>query len=98
MPHDKIDAKGVLEMSESEKAKSEVAATGDLGGLGSLILQRLDIIDGRLDRMDQRMDRMEGRIERLDMKVSGLERWAFSTILAVVVGAGAVVVTMVAHP
>lgn len=101
-----IESKEVLEMSEADKAKSQVAASDEFGGLGGLILQRLDRMKSRMERLEDRVDakidalevKLGSRIDALDAKVGTLERWAFSTIIAVLVGAGAVIVTMVAHP
>lgn len=47
----KIAPEEVLEMSETDKAKAQVAATDEFGGIGGIILQRLDMIDKRFDRI-----------------------------------------------
>ncbi len=54
-----------------------MSSGGDGGwvGVGALILQRLDHIEGRLDRMEGRLDRVEGRLDRVEERmVQGFDR------------------------
>jgi len=65
------------------------------------LLQRIDHLEGRmeqgLDRMDQGLGRMEQRVGRMEQRLDGVLTWAIASVVAVIVGAGAVVVTLVAH-
>lgn len=67
--------------------------------------QRLDRLETslnqRMDRMEtalnQRMDRMDQRMDHFEQRVEGLYLWAAGTVVVVLVGAGAVVVTLLTH-
>lgn len=58
-------------------------------------------INQRMDRMEttlnQRMDRMDQRMDHFEQRVEGLYLWAAGTVVVVLVGAGAVVVTLLTH-
>lgn len=49
----------------------------------------------RLDRMDDRFERIDQRFERMDQRLDGLTRWSIGTVIAVLVGAGAVIITLI---
>ena len=87
-----------------------VSASEDRVSFQMLMLRSLDRIDSRLDRMDQRFDHIDQRIDdvrqelhseisQVRTEMSSLVRWSIGVIVAVVVGAGAVVITLVSqHP
>lgn len=73
-----------------------------------LVVRQLDRIDDRFDRLERDLGQIRGdlgqvrselgqRIDRLDQRIDGLYLWTAGTIAAIIVGAGAVVVTLLTH-